>query len=792
MQVVDALDGLSSAEAAERKSAGLGNDSHQPTSRSVGDILRENVFTLFNAILTVCFIAVLILGDLRDGLFYGVVVANALIGIVQEVRAKVVLDRLAVLAAPEVLVKRDGAVQSVDLDGVVQDDVLVLRPGDQVPADATVLQCTGLVADESLLTGESEPVVKSEGDNVLSGSHIIAGTGYARVTAVGAASYANRLTTQIKRHSLVQSELRTATNRILVYLSWILGPVILITLVGRVLTYGGFDEIVDFGDGRWRDALLDSVASVVGMIPEGLVLLISLAFGVAAIQLAGRKVLVQELAAVEVLARVDVLCLDKTGTLTNGELEFDRLVLFDESLALPVQLALAAWGADDAANATARVLGEHFSLDGAVVTSRLPFSSTMKYSGAAVAHGSTSNAWLLGAPERLLAEHPAELSMAEESAASGHRTLALVRLDGSLPIEAPERPADLGLHPAALVVFRESIRAEAPATLSYFAEQGVRVIVMSGDNAVTVGALGRQLGLHGEVIDASTLADDVQLEAALNRASTFGRVSPEQKHRAVGILQTQGRTVAMTGDGVNDAMAIKDADLGIAMGSATAATKAVSRIVLLSNRFDRLPDVLSLGRRVIANVERVANLFLSKTVYGIVLALATAAIAVPFPFLPRQLSLVSVLAIGIPSFILALAPNSRLYTPGVLGRILRYAVPTGIVAAVTALAAFLPLYQVMPLNQARSVATVALFVVSLWILCVLARPLTGPRLALVVGISIAMVLACTVPLTRDFFAIELEMSWPLAFGTVVGMAGAGLIEISYRIAKKRGLVFDRE
>lgn len=792
MYVVDALDGLSSAEAAERISAGLGNESHQPTSRSIGDILRENVFTLFNAILTVCFIAVLILGDLRDGLFYGVVVANALIGIVQEVRAKVVLDRLAVLAAPVVLVRRDGAVQSVDLDGVVQDDVLVLRPGDQVPADATVLEATGLVADESLLTGESEPVVKSEGDSVLSGSHIIAGTGYARVTAVGAASYANRLTTQIKRHSLVRSELRTATNRILVYLSWILGPVILITLVGRVLTYGGFDEVLDFGDGRWRDALLDSVASVVGMIPEGLVLLISLAFGVAVIQLARRKVLVQELAAVEVLARVDVLCLDKTGTLTSGELEFDRLVLFNESLSLPVQRALAAWGADDAANATASVLAEHFSLDGAVVSSRLPFSSTMKFSGVAVDEGNSSTSWLLGAPERLFAEHPAELALAKESAASGLRTLALARLDGSLPSEAPERPAELGITPAGLVVFRESIRPEAPATLTYFAEQGVRVIVMSGDSAVTVGALCRQLGLQGNVVDASGLTDDAELEAALNLASTFGRVSPEQKHRAVGILQAQGRTVAMTGDGVNDAMAIKDADLGIAMGSATAATKAVSRIVLLSNRFDRLPDVLSLGRRVIANVERVANLFLSKTVYGIVLALATAVMAVPFPFLPRQLTLVSVLAIGIPSFFLALAPNGRLYTPGVLRRIVRYAVPTGVIAAATALVAFLPLHQVIPLNQARSVATLALFVVSLWILCVLARPLTGPRLVLVVSLCFAMVLACIVPFTRDFFAIDLEWSWPLAFGIVVGLAGAGLIEISYRIAKRRGLVFDRE
>lgn len=792
MATVDAVHGLSSSAAAERLADGRGNESHQPTSRTVGDILRENVFTLFNAILTVCFVAVLILRDIRDGLFYGVVVANALIGIVQEVRAKVVLDRLAVLAAPEVAVKRDGLVHIVELDQVVLDDVIVLRPGDQLPADALVIQDDGLIVDESLLTGESEPIPKVAGDPLLSGSHVLGGTGYGQVTAVGASSYANRLTAQIKRHSLVHSELRAATNRILVILSWGLGPLILITLFGRVRTYGGFAQIADFADGRWRQALLDSVASVVGMIPEGLVLLISLAFGVAAIQLARQKVLVQELAAVEVLARVDVLCLDKTGTLTTGALDFDRLVTLEPSLAAASAAALGIIGADDAANLTARVLGTHFSPGDATATARLPFSSAAKYSGVSVAHSTLVSAWLLGAPEGLLAGHPAALSRATDIAAQGHRTLALVRLAGELPTEAAANPSALDLTPAALVVFRETIRPQAAETLRFFTEQGVRVIVLSGDNPVTVAALAGQLGLAGPTVNASTLVDDAALAGALAEASLFGRVSPEQKRRAIALLQAEGRTVAMTGDGVNDAMAIKDADLGIAMGTATPATKAVSRIVLLDNRFDRLPDVLFRGRRVIANVERVANLFLLKTVYGILLALTAAALAFPFPFIPRQLTLISTLAIGIPSFFLALAPNRRLYTPGVLRRIIRYAIPNGAIAAATVVAAFLPLYGRIPLNEARSVTTVALFVVSLWILSVLARPLSGPRLALVGGVGVVMLLACIIPFARAFFAIDLQVDLALAWGLFVGAAGAAGIEFLYRFAKRRGLIFDRE
>ncbi|WP_348787988.1 HAD-IC family P-type ATPase [Leifsonia sp. NPDC080035] len=783
-------EGLTASQVAERMADGRANSQRQPTSRSVRDILRENIFTLFNGILTACFVVVVLLGDLRDGFFFGVVVVNALIGIVQELRAKRVLDKAALLAAPESRVRRDGVVVTVPLEQVVMDDLLVLRPGDQIPADAEVVESTGLSLDESLLTGESEPVFKDEGAQLLSGSHVATGTGYAVVTAVGADSYASKLTSEIRRHSLVHSELRDATNRILVYLSWILGPVILITLIGRVLAYGGWSEL--FVDERWRRALRDAVAAVVGMIPEGLVLLTSLAFGVAAIQLAARKVLVQELAAVEVLARVDVLCLDKTGTLTTGELTLERTEPLGSGVPQELaEVALAAFGADDTGNATSGILSTRFRSDRFRVQRRIPFSSATKYSGLTMRVDDQETSWVLGAPERVLGDHAEELARATEIAATGRRTLALARALDPLPNGTHVPLTGVAVVPALLVVLGETLRPEAAETLGYFGEQAVRVVVMSGDNPVTVEAIARALNLEGEAIDASTLRSDEELADALATASIFGRVSPEQKRAAVGLLKDAGRTVAMTGDGVNDAMAIKDANLGIAMGSATAATKAVSRLVLLDNRFDRLPNVLASGRRVIANVERVSNIFLAKTVYGILLALVSAAVLWPFPFLPRQLTLVSTLAIGIPSFFLALAPNKRIYTPGVLPRILKYSIPTGVIAGLTAVVAYAPLHRAIPLHEARSVTTVALFCVSLWILCVLTRPLTPWRWGLLGGVAAAFVLVCVLPFTSTFFEMHLTLDLPLLWGVVVGALGSAGIELFYRFARRRALVFDR-
>jgi cation-transporting ATPase E len=776
--------GLSATEVADRVARGESNATKRTTSRPLWHIIRDNVFTLFNAILTVCFVAIALFGDLRDGLFYGIVVVNSLIGIVQELRAKIALDRLALLASPVVAVMRDGELALLHPGEVVLGDLVVLRAGDQVVADGTVLDAVDLTVNESLLTGESEPIVKHEGDTVLSGALVASGTGHAVVTAVGAHSYANRLTAEIRRHSLARSELRTATNRILVYISWLLGPIVLV-VVGSQFLAGRFD-VQSFVDGRWRDTLIGIVASVVGMIPEGLVLLISLAFGVAAIRLARQRVLIQELAAVEILARVDVLCLDKTGTLTSGDVAYLRAHRLSDDDHMAAALSLFA--RVDEANATAQSLAESFPEVGAVAGERLPFASRRAYSGLECHSGGVRTTWVLGAPERVLAGHPDAAALAAGHAALGHRTLALAR------VEALPGPDDheLGpVTPVAVLLFGETIRSDAAATLTYFAEQGVRCMVISGDNPRTVAALADGLGVGSTSVDASELTGDDELRAALAEHSIFGRVTPDQKRAMVRVLQEDGHTVAMTGDGVNDAMAIKDADLGIAMGSGTSASKAVARLVLLDNEFSRLPNVLAYGRQVIANVERVANLFLAKTVYGIVFAVVFAALLWQFPFLPRQLTLVSTLTIGIPSFFLALAPNRRIYHPGILGRLLRYAAPTGLVAAATTIAAFAVLRGIVDSEQARAITTVALWITAFWILCVLTRPLDRWRALLLAAMVAAFVFAITVPVGREFFAMQLRFEPALLVGIAAGAVGAAAVELFYRNARRRGLIYDR-
>ncbi len=776
--------GLSQSEVAERVARGETNATKQTTSRPLWHIIRDNVFTLFNGILTLCFVAVAVFGDLRDGFFFGVVIVNGGIGIVQELRAKLALDRLALLAAPVVAVRRDDETVLLAPAALVLGDIVVLRPGDQIVADATVLESMDLTLDESLLTGESDPMAKHSGDLVLSGALVSTGTGFVLVTAVGAASYANRLTAEIRRHSLAQSELRAATNRILVYISWVLGPIVVLVLVTRSVAYSGLNG------GRLHAAIIDVVASIVGMIPEGLVLLISLAFGVAALRLAGKQVLVQELAAVEILARVDVLCLDKTGTLTSGHVSFREMVPI---VADPIHaIALSVFARDDAANATARALAADFPDVGAVPIRRLPFSSARAFSGVELEHDGVMSSWLLGAPERLFEGFVTHYMRAAQYALTGQRTLALVRLGEPLPAGVDFELHELEIEPVAILLFGEEIRPDAAETLRYFAEQNVRCIIMSGDNPATVAALAVGLGFGNSSIDASELHGDDDLRAALAEYSIFGRVAPEQKRAMVRVLQADGHTVAMTGDGVNDAMAIKEADLGIAMGSGTSASKAVARVVLLDNKFERLPDVLAYGRRVIANVERVANLFLAKTVYGVIFAIVFSALLWEFPFLPRQLSLISVLTIGIPSFVLALAPNSRIYRSGILQRLLRYAATTGIVAAVIVFVTYAIVRTLVPRDEARTIATITLFLVAFWILCVLARPLNGVRGLLLGAMASLFVLTVTLPIGRDFFALRVVVGPPMLIGIGCGLLGAVTIEIVYRVARRRALIFDRE
>lgn len=761
-------EGLTSAEVTERVRRGETNAVRERASRSYADILRENVFTLFNLILAVLAGAVLVAGSPKDALFGLVVVLNAAVGVIQEVRAKRTLDRLTLLSAPRARVVRDGRAEEVALDAVVLDDVLELLVGDQVAADGVVLSAAGLEVDQSLLTGESVPVTKAAGDPMLSGTFAVAGDGRFRATGVGEAAYARRLTAEAKRFGLAHSELRGGVNRILKIVLWAMLPIGALTIATQLAQHAGA-----------RSATLSTVAALEGMVPQGLVLLTSVAFAVSVVILGRRHVLVQELAAVEVLARVDVVCCDKTGTLTEAALAVDRVEPLDATAPVAEALgAIAALGR----NATAVAIAERYPAPaGWTASDIVAFSSARKWSGAAFGE---YGGWVLGAPEILLAGGGDDGVRARvgELAAAGDRVVLLAR---TAETPTPEHPPS-EITPAALVLLAERVRPDAAETLAFFREQGVAIKVLSGDNPVTVAAVASRLGLDaGEPVDARALPEDAAaLVALMDERAVFGRVTPQDKRRMVEALQSAGHIVAMTGDGVNDVLALKAADLGIAMGSGAGATRAVAQVVLLDGRFATLPGVVAEGRRVIANIERVANLFLTKTAYAVLFALATAAAVMPFPFLPRHLTLVSSLTIGIPAFFLALEPNRSRYRPGFVARVARFAVPAGAAAALATFGAYVVAMRLLglPLAEARTVATLVLAVVGLWILRVLARPVRGIDLGVMLAMIAALAAVVAWPFARGFFALSLPALPVLAPAALAGAVGVALVELGLRLS----------
>lgn len=753
--------------------AGRTNAVREATSRTIPQILRANVFTRINAILITMFALILVFGDIRDGLFATAVIANSIIGTVQEIRAKRTLDRLAVLNAPVARAVRDGRVVEMAVGEVVLDDLLELRAGDQVPADGVVRSSDGLEVDESLLTGESEPVGKQPGDEVLSGSFVVAGTGRVQATRVGADAYARKLAAEARRFTLVHSELVAGLNRILRFVTWVL------LVVGPLLFWQ------QVRTKAFAEAVSGAVAGVVGMVPEGLVLLTNVAFGVAAVTLARRKVLVQELPAVEGLARVDVVCLDKTGTITEGSIAFDRLEPADGADPARLGEALGALADDPNANATLAAIGAAFPAPGWRRDGAVPFSSARKWSAA---HFDGHGTWVLGAPEMVWpdADHPIR-RRADELAAGGERVLLLAHS----PHRPPEETLPADLRPEGLVILEERVRADAADTLAYFAAQGVACKVISGDNPRTVGAVAARVGLPGaaDPVDARSLPEDpAALAEVMERHSVFGRVDPHQKRAMVQALQARGHVVAMTGDGVNDALALKDADIGVAMGSGAAATRAVAQLVLLDGRFATMPGVVAEGRRVIANMERVANFFLTKTVYAALLAAATVFSGWAYPFLPRHLTLVSTLTIGVPAFVLALAPNPRRYVPGFVERVLRFTIPAGAVAATAVFVTFaIARADGGPLVAQRSAATLTLVCLGLWVLVLLARPLNWWRALLVGAMFAGFGLVVATPWLREFFALRLPPRPVVAAGLgLAGAAGVGL-SAAFAFAQRRNL-----
>ena len=759
-----ALTGLSAADVEERRAAGKVNHPPESPNRTISQIVRANVLTPVNFIIGTLFVLILVAGHPGDALFAGVIISNSVIGIVQELRTRKALNRLEVLNAPQANVVRAGTERAVDLHDVVLDDVLRLGPGDQAVVDGDVLVTDGLEMDESLLTGESDSVAKSDGDPIMSGSFVTSGTGWMVATKVGADSHAARLASEARQFKLVNSELRNGINQILRVLICIVPPVALLVLWSLLES-----------EDEWQEALRGTVAAAVAMIPDGLVLLTSLAFIAGILAIARRNALAKELATVELLARVDTLCLDKTGTITTGRIVFvaaDAQEGYEGDVVDAALGALAA--ADPSPNATLLAVGEQRPDPGWARLDRIPFNSSRKWAATSF-EGHES--WYLGAPEILLAAcpHHAAAQAVNEAAERGERVILLAHsLGGQL---SEELPADL--RPAAVVRLEDEVRPDAGEILAFFRAQDVTLRVISGDNPVTVAAVARRAGVPQSTTgyDARDLPDGDGLSAVLDAHRVFGRVQPHQKRDMVEALQSSGHVVAMTGDGVNDVLALKLADMGIAMGSGSAAARAVADLTLLDNRFATLPHVLAEGRRVIANIERVANLFIVKATYAVLLAAATAILREPYPFLPRQLTLLGSFSIGVPGFFLALAAASGRSPPGFVRRVLHFAVPSGIVAAIVTLGAFTSFRSVdsLTLEQSRSAATLTLLIVGLSVLTRVAMPLKPWKVALVAGMVAGYVVVLAVPFLSDYFQLEaLGTEW---WGLLWLWAGPGALAI---------------
>ena len=770
--------GLSTEQVAERVARGQTNDAPDPHSRSLASIIRANTLTWFNALIGSMWVVIWFVAPFQDSLFGFVIVANSLIGIVQEWRASRALAKLSVIGEVRPLVRRDGTDVEVRPAEVVLDDVVILRPGDQLVVDGDVIAADGLEIDESLLTGEADPVDKSIGDLAMSGSFVVAGSGMYVATRVGRDSFAAGLTEQAKKFTQTRSELRDDIAKFIRLASFLIPPVGIILLISQLRA----NQSVD-------DAIRGTIAGVVTMVPEGLVLLTSIAMAVAVVRLAQRKVLVQDLPAVEVLARVDTVCVDKTGTLTEPGMAVTDVEVLDDSV--DVDSALAAMGAsEESPNPTLQAVAQAYANPTWSMVEGIAFSSARKWSAATFRDHGT---WLLGAPEVILGESDrAVADRAQVLASQGSRVLLLARSTGP----APDADAGPGAStPAALVVIDQRLRSDAAETVSYFLEQDVAIKVISGDNPATVGAIAQQAGVPhaAEPLDARELTEDpALLEEPIDSHSVFGRVTPAQKQAMVGALHLRGRTVAMTGDGVNDVLALKQADLGIAMGSGAAATRAVAQLVLLDNKFAVMPRVVAEGRRVLGNIERVADVFLTKTFYAtiisafiglsVLLTLSSNGQPLEFPYLPRHFTLISSLTIGIPGFFLALMPNTERFRPGFLRRVLLFAVPAGVICAAAGLGTYLVVLSVgEPLADARSAATVALFVVAFAVLVHSARPLNLLRMAVCAAMLLSFVVVLVVPWLSNFFAVYLQPERDTAIALAFGFGGAVLVAVAARV-----------
>ena len=733
--------GLSLDQAKELYKNGYGNTPVASPTKSDGQIVRENVCTFFNLIFVVlagCLIAV---GDFRDMMFLVIAVINTLIGIVQQTRSKRVIDKLTLLSAPMVNVVREGVVAEIRTERLVREDIVELSAGQQIPADGPVVSGQ-IQVNEALITGEADAVTKSPGDTLLSGSFVVSGRCRARMERVGEDSYAAKLTLAAKAEGgRARSEMMDSLDKLIRVVGVALIPMGLALFYNQHIVQGL----------KIEQAVPAVVAALIGMIPEGLYLLTSVALAVSVLRLAKNKTLIHDMNAIETLARVDTLCVDKTGTITKPEMEVSQVVPLDETGVKDVEEALNAYcRAVDADNDTAKAMAKRFnkkSLWSAEAV--VPFTSAAKWS-AVTFRGKGS--YVLGAPDFILGpDYPALASQVLPFQEEGCRVLLLAQCEGR-----PQLGQKLSgiIIPTALIALRNPVRPEAPATFSYFAKQGVAVKVISGDDPNTVSQVAKQAEIQGaeKFVDASTLKDS-DIPRAVEQYTVFGRVTPDQKRKFVRALQKQGHTVAMTGDGVNDVLALKDADCGVAMASGSEAACQVAQLVLMDSNFAAMPKVVAEGRRVINNIQRSAALYLVKNIFSFLLTLIALWQSFPYPFKPLQLSLVSALTIGIPSFVLALEPNRDLVRGKFMHNVLRRAFPGGLTNLIMVLGVELFVFAFdFSFDSLSTMSTILMGAVGLLVLYYIARPLDGKRLALLAAMSAGMLIC--VNFMGDFFALS--------------------------------------
>lgn len=725
--------GLTTAQASDFLEQGLGNEMVESNAKSTGQIIRENTLTFFNLVFVVLAALLVLAGDFKDMMFLGIAAVNSIIGIVQQLRSRATLEKLSLISESRVKVVRDGQLGTVPVHKLVREDIVELGAGDQIPADGPVMSGQ-VTVNEALITGEADPITKDVGDELLSGSFVVSGKCRARLDRVGKSSYAARLSLEAKSDQGVgRSEMMKSLDRLIRFIGFALIP------IGAALFY---NELV-VQESAFSDAVPAVVAALIGMIPEGLYLLTSVALAVSVMRLAQRQTLVHELSAVETLAHVDVLCVDKTGTITQPEMTVREVVPLDEercSAAKVEEIFNAYYRAIDADNDTARAMAERFNKSSVWQVERtIPFTSANKWSAVIF---KSYGAYVVGAPEFIMGARYADLQhMVAPYQEQGCRVLLLAKC-----ANAPTMDGGLtgAVEPLALAVINNPIREEAPQTFQYFAQQGVTVKVISGDNPSTVSSVAVQAGIAGadRFVDAATLKELADYARAVREYNVFGRVTPDQKRKLVKALQKAGHTVAMTGDGINDVLALKDADCGIAMASGSEAACQVAQVVLLDSNFASMPEVVQEGRRVINNIQRAAALYLVKNIMSLFLSIINLFAGFPYPFIPIQLTLISALTIGAPSFVLALEPNHEIVKGRFMTNVLRRALPGGLANIV--LMIFIELFTLafdFERVTLSTLATVIMGEVGLLVLYYISRPLDWKRWTLLGAMAAAFATA---------------------------------------------------